>query len=83
MVFTRFGIIVSWFPARSYGFIRFDSPVVGMPDKIFLHGSDVPNQELSRGLHVSFEIGKFGGKYKAINVKPAPLASIDPSAVQS
>jgi cold shock CspA family protein len=63
------GTLVSWFNPRSYGFIRPDSPVAGLPVEIFAHISDMPNrQPLPKDTRVSFEIGTFGGRTKAINI---------------
>lgn len=81
MVTTYFGYLTTWFPARSYGFLRMSPPVVGLPVELFVHGTDAPNQALGKGLSVSFEVGHFAGKYKAINVKLIPVVGIDPTAV--
>ena len=63
------GTIVSWFNIRSYGFIRPDSPVAGLPVEIFAHLSDMPNrQPLPKDTRVSFEVGVFGGRTKAIKI---------------
>ncbi len=64
------GTIVSWFDHRGYGFIRPDVPVADMPVEIFIHISDTPDQQpLLTNARVSFDIGKFGGRTKAINVQ--------------
>jgi cold shock CspA family protein len=63
------GTLVSWFNPRSYGFIRPDSPVAGLPVEIFVHISDMPNRRpLPKDTRVFFEIGTFGGRTKAIKV---------------
>lgn len=63
------GTIVSWFEPRAYGFIRPDSPIAGGPVEIFAHISDMPNrQPLPKDTRVSFELGIFGGRTKAINI---------------
>lgn len=60
------GIIISWFKYRSYGFIRPELT----DDEIFVHVVDLPNKEpLPKGTRVKFELGQFGGRRKAINVR--------------
>lgn len=80
---TLYGSVVSWFPARSYGFIKFDIPVTGLPEEMFVHGSDAPHEALAKDVRVSFEIGKFGGRYKAINVKSCVGYTVSDSEVRS
>lgn len=63
------GTIVSWFDHRGYGFIRPDSPIADAPVEIFIHISDTPDQQpLAVNTRVNFEIGKFGGRTKAVSV---------------
>ncbi len=67
------GTTVSWFDRRNYGFILPDVPIAGLPAEIFVHGSDVvPPHNLPPNTRVSFEIGKFGGRTKAVNVTVVP-----------
>ena len=64
-----FGSIISWFPRRNFGFVKFDIPLTALPDELFVHSSDDPNQTLAKDVRVSFQIGQFGGRHKAINVR--------------
>ena len=79
MITTHYGSVITWFPQRNFGFIKFDVPVAGLPEEIFVHKSDAPPQTLVKDARVSFEIGKFGGRLKAFNVKgDAGYTAIDP-----
>jgi cold shock CspA family protein len=63
------GTIVSWFPTRGFGFIRPDDPTDDLPIEIFAHKADTPNsQPLNPSTRVSFEIGKFDGRTKAVKI---------------
>lgn len=70
------GTIISWFDRRNYGFVKPDVPVEGLPPEVFVHGSDVLNpkylQSPIANTRVSFELGKFGGRTKAVNVTVVP-----------
>jgi cold shock CspA family protein len=68
------GVIVSWFAPRNYGFIRPDNPIPGCDMELFFHISDVPNSDpLPKNIRVSFEIGLFGGRRKAVRIKPVAV----------
>jgi cold shock CspA family protein len=62
------GTVVSWFETRNFGFIRPDLPIPGETVEIFVHLSDA-GQPLLKDSRVQFEIGKFGGRTKAVNVQ--------------
>jgi len=63
------GILISWFKHRGYGFIRPENS----DDEIFVHITDLPNkQPLEKNTRVTFELGQFGGRTKAIDVRVRP-----------
>jgi cold shock CspA family protein len=78
---TYLGTILSWFSHRNFGFVRLDNPVEGLPLEVFVHASDAPNQVLGKDVRISFEIGRFGGKPKAVNVKTVVGYSASPSPI--
>ena len=62
---THQGMLVSWFPTRSYGFIRFDSS----PDEIFVHRTDfLGGKTLPSGTRVTFDVVEYNGRTKAVRV---------------
>jgi cold shock CspA family protein len=78
-----FGVIVSWFETRNFGFIRPETPIPGCDIELFFHISDCPNaQPLPKNIRVQFEVGLFGGKKKAAKVRP-DSTDIGLSAAQS
>ena len=65
----QYGIIITWFRTRRFGFIRADNSDV----ELFVHASDfLPDGEpFPKGTRVKFEVGMFGGRPKAIKVEVA------------
>jgi cold shock CspA family protein len=62
------GLIVTWLDRKKFGFIRPD----GSDEEIFLHISDLPDREsIPVNTRVSFDLGVYGGRKKAINVEVA------------
>ncbi len=73
---TYEGVIVTWLPARHYGFICPDSPIPGCDMELFYHSSDLFNgQPIPKDTRVTFQTRLFKGRYKAINVTPIAPAS--------
>ena len=61
------GIIVSWIERKKFGFILPDD---SNGEEIFLHISDCPNgQPVTVNTRVSFELGTYGGRKKAVRVE--------------
>ena len=59
------GKIITWFDHRGFGFVRPDDS----PTEVFVHISDVSNPDLlAVNTRISFELGKFGGRPKAVRV---------------
>ena len=65
----QYGVIITWFRTRRFGFIRTEDS----DTEIFVHASDfLPDGEpFPKGTRVKFEVGKFGGRPKAIRVEVA------------
>jgi cold shock CspA family protein len=60
------GTIVTWFERRGFGFVKPDDS----PTELFIHISDVPKREsLPINTRISYEIGSFGGKQKAVQIR--------------
>ena len=71
------GTIISWFKPRNYGFLKPDNPVPGCDVELFFHVSDIFNSKpLPKNIRVTFEIGLFGGRRKAIKVKPVDRSGV-------
>jgi CspA family cold shock protein len=58
---------VKWFsPAEGYGFVEPDNG----EDDVFLHHSEVPNEDLEEGDRLEFEIEETEKGLNAINIQP-------------
>lgn len=61
------GLVVTWVRNRGFGFIRPD----GCDDELFVHRIDLTpiQQSLLVNTRVTFDIGVYGGRKKAVNVR--------------
>jgi cold shock CspA family protein len=60
-----YATVVRWFEQRNFGFIQPDTE----PKELFVYLTDTANQQpLPRNARVTYEIGHFGGRAKAIKV---------------
>ncbi len=71
--------IVKWYSlARGYGFIRRKGNREEDGEDIFVHHSEVPDEPLTEGEHVSFEVVDGAKGLKAQNVRRAPADPLAP-----
>lgn len=60
------GKVVSYYPARKYGFIRYGDSV---SQEIFFHAVELRNFEPEKGVLVEFETGEFQNRKCAIEIR--------------
>ena len=66
------GVIVRAYPERGYGFLASDDG-----QELFFHRFDCQDLDEfpSKGKRVSFEMGVFNGRPKAVNLRPVAVRS--------